>query len=163
MRVETDEDFGHVSNNESCIEQGLEEVFDGDNRKIFLRTEKSHILYYWQLFDDNHLLSHSLCKLSDSVRVDSNNVPPTTLTTPGSANKDNDKKLEMEFKEKVSNSFSQLACNNSLNQHRIEKKSFRELRCEYKDCSDDEEKRMLKKDMEESEIFLNTLKKALGF
>ena len=163
MRVETDNEFGHIANDQSWGGQGLEEVFDGDNRNFFLRTEKSHVLCYWQVFDDDHLLSHSLCKLSDSVRVDSANVPLTNMATPGSAGKDDDKKFDRDFKEKVSSSFSQLACDNSLNQCRVEKKNFRELRCECKDCSDEEEKIMLKKDMEDSEKILNALKNNLGF
>ena len=120
------------------------------------------MFHYWQLFDDYHLLSHTLCKLNDDVRVDSNDVP-TTISTPGSASKEAEKKLEKEFKEKVSNYFSQLACKNSLNQHRIETKNFRELRSEHKDCNDEEEKSMLKKDAEESETFLDPLKTNLGF
>ena len=63
----------------------------------------------------------------------------------------------------MSASFSQLVHNNSLNQHRIEKNNFRGLRNEHKDCDDDEENIMLKKDMEESDKMLTTLKYNLGF
>ena len=49
---------------------------------FFLRSEKSHVLCHWKLFDDNHLLSHILCKLSNDVRVDSNNFP-TAISTLG--------------------------------------------------------------------------------
>ena len=84
------------------------------------------MFHYWQLFDDYHLLSHTLCKLNDDVRVDSNDVP-TTISTPGSASKEAEKKLEKEFKEKVSNYFSQLACKNSLNKCRFEKRKIGSL------------------------------------
>ena len=71
--------------------------------------------------------------------------------------------MEKEFKEKVSNSFSQLAHNNSLNQRRTEKKKIRELRRKHEDCIDEEEKNMLKKDVEDSENILNALKTNLCF
>ena len=48
---------------------------DRDNRKNFSRDEKSCILYFWQLIDENDLLAHSLAKLSNEVRVDSDNIP----------------------------------------------------------------------------------------
>ena len=35
MRVETDNDFDNVAHNQVWIESGLEEAFDGDNRKKF--------------------------------------------------------------------------------------------------------------------------------
>ena len=70
-----------------------------------LRSETSHVLCHWQLFDDVHFLSYALHKLSNDVRVDSNDVP-TAISTPGSASKEAEKKLEKEFKEKVSTSFS---------------------------------------------------------
>ena len=59
--------------------------------------------------------------------------------------------------------FSQLLCNDYLNQFRIEKKNVRELRHECKCYNDDEEKRMSKKDVEDSGKILNTLKTNLGF
>ena len=126
------------------------------------RSEKSHVLHCWQLFDDNHLISRTLCNLSDGLRVYSYHVP-ITIEVPGSASKEAEKKLEKEFKEKVSASFSQLVHNNSLNQHRIEKNNFRELASEYKDFDDNDEKIMLKKDMEESDKILPTLKSNLNF
>ena len=58
-----------------------------------MRSKKYHVLCYSQLFDDDHLLSHNLCKLSDDVRVYSNHAP-TTIRTPGSAIKEAEKKLE---------------------------------------------------------------------
>ena len=51
----------------------------------------------------------------------------------------------------MSASLSQLAHDNSLNQFRVEKKNFRELRSRHKNCDDEEEKIILKNDMEESE------------
>ena len=54
---------------------------DRDNCKNFLWDEKSHILYFWQLIDENNLLAHSLAKLSDEVRVDSDNIPNSMENT----------------------------------------------------------------------------------
>ena len=54
---------------------------DGDNHKNFLRDEKSRILYFWQLIDENDSLAHSLAKLSDEVRVDSDNIPNSMENT----------------------------------------------------------------------------------
>ena len=68
-----------------------------------LRSEKHHVLHCWQLFDDNHLLSRTLCKLSDDVMVDHSHVP-TTIGGPRIDVKESEK-LEKEFKEKVSASF----------------------------------------------------------
>ena len=45
------------------------------------------MLCCWKLFDDNHLISHALYKLSDDVRVDSNHGP-TINGAPGSASKE---------------------------------------------------------------------------
>ena len=47
----------------------------GDNCQNFLREVKSHMLCFWQMNDENNTLSHSLEKLSDNVRVDSENIP----------------------------------------------------------------------------------------
>ena len=54
-----------------------EEFVDCDDRKKFLKEENPHLLHLWQFFDENDLLAHSLAKLSDLVRVDSDNVPTT--------------------------------------------------------------------------------------
>ena len=116
------------------------------------------MLCYWQLFDDDHLLSHTLRKLSDDVRIYSNHVP-RKIATPGSASKEAEKIIQR----KAPTSFLKFACNNSLDQHCIEKKNFRELRSECKDCDDDEEKSVLKKHIKESEKMLTTLKTNLGF
>ena len=89
VSVETDEDFGYVGDNQVWFGQGLEEAFDGDDRKKFTNS-KSHVLCHWQSLDDNNVLSHSSYELSDSVRVDSENVP-STISTPGSASKENEK------------------------------------------------------------------------
>ena len=35
MRVETDNDFGHVDENQVSLGSGLDEVLDSDNRKHF--------------------------------------------------------------------------------------------------------------------------------
>jgi len=86
MCQETDEEFGHIVANQEWLGSGLDDVVDGDNRRIFLRSEKLHVLYYWQLFDENHLLSHSLCKLSDDVKVNSKHVPTISIT-PNNLNK----------------------------------------------------------------------------
>ena len=84
---------------------------DGDNRQNFLREEKSHALYFWQTCDLNNLLSHALEKLSDEVRVDSENTLSTT--TVGGHDRNSlispDKKAEQMFKERSSKLFHELA------------------------------------------------------
>ena len=89
MRAETDNDFRYIDENQSWLGSGLGEVFDSDNRKK-LRPEKYHMLCYWKLFDNNHLLSHTMCKLRYDVRVDSNFFP-VTIGTPESASKEDEK------------------------------------------------------------------------
>ena len=77
QRQEDDKDFGHVVENQAWLGAGAELFMDGDNRENFLREIKPHVLYFWQLNDENNMLSHSLARLSDDMKVDSNNVPTT--------------------------------------------------------------------------------------
>ena len=61
--------FGRISPNQQWLGNDVDEEFvDRDNRKIFLKEDKSHSLFLWQLADENDLLAHSLDKLSDSVK-----------------------------------------------------------------------------------------------
>ena len=60
QRMEDDEEYGHVAKNQVWLAPGVEEFMDGDNCKNFLQEEKSHILHFWQLIDENDLLAHSL-------------------------------------------------------------------------------------------------------
>ena len=56
--------------------------------------EKPHVLYFWQLNDENSLLSHSLAKLSDNAKVDSDDV----LSTAGPDECKNDETNEKRLK-----------------------------------------------------------------
>ena len=69
--------------------------------------------------DENDALAHSLAKLSDEVRVDSENVPNSMQASKScNANKmlSPDKIAEKNFKQSVSNSFHELARSNSVKQ-----------------------------------------------
>ena len=40
-----------------------------------MRGGKQHVLCFWQVNDENDVLSHMLERLSDDAKADSNNVP----------------------------------------------------------------------------------------
>ena len=98
----------------------MQECADGENRKKFLHEEKSHVLYYWQSFDENELLRHSLAQLSDDTKVDSDHVPKTSLTTKKGGKNSNDQ----DFKMGVSKAFKELSKTKSCSELRLEKKSL---------------------------------------
>ena len=85
-------------------------LMDGDNCKSFLRTNKSHLLYMWQVFDGSQILHHTLSKLSNSVCANSNRIPDAAE---GMSNK-NKKEQEhwqsqQKFQTSVAASFAQMS------------------------------------------------------
>ena len=72
--------------------------------KNFLRGEKPHVLCFWQMNDENDVLSHSLARLSDDEKVDSNN-PPTTSATRRNISSDEtiEKMLRLSLRKKCKN------------------------------------------------------------
>ena len=147
-------------NDQTWLGSGEEHFLDGDNRKIFLRGEKSHVLCCWQLNDDHELLSHSLAKLSDDAKVDLTTVPPTS----NACNKDKTKEklAEKEFRENVSKSFSELARNQTLSQLRQEKMDLRKHESDLRNCDDEDERKELQQEIVDSEKITSTLKKDLN-
>ena len=67
-----------------------------------------HALCFWHIFDDNQLLHHSLCKLSDDVKMDSNTAS-SALNASHNNKKSQKEKAEQPFQEQVSKSFSKMA------------------------------------------------------
>jgi len=101
MWYEDDEQFGYVT----------EEVFiNGNNRKNFLNSAKSYILYYWKFIQDHNLLGYYLAKLSDATKIDLEHVPSTTGTTPTKV-RGTDDSDEKKFRDQVASSFSELMRN----------------------------------------------------
>ena len=137
---------------------------DGDNRKKFLREEKSHVLCFWQMIDDNDLLTHTLAKLSDEVRVDCDNVPNARETKKTyNTNKllSPDKMAEHVLKDKVSNSFHELARSNSAKQCMKIRSKLRKFKRELKDAIDEDEIKDIKEEILCHEKLLATLNKDL--
>ena len=164
QRKEDDEEHGHVSKDQAWLAPGNEEFMDGDNRKNFLREEKSHVLCFWQMIDENDSLTHALAKLSDEVRVDCDNVPNTMESTKThNANKSlsPDKIAEQVFKEKVSNSFHELARSNSVKQCMEIRSKLRQFKRELKETIDEDEIKDIKEEMLHHEKLLATLNKDL--
>ena len=166
QRTEDDDEYGHVVNNQLWLAPGKQEFMDGDNRKNFLRDEKSHILYFWQLIDENDLLAHSLAKLSDEVRVDSDNVPNTMENTKICNNNNKllspDKMAEQVFKESVSSSFHELARSNSVKQCMEIRSKLRKFKREMKEALDEDEEKDIKEEILYHEKLLATLNKDLN-
>ena len=125
--------------------------------------EKPHALCFWQTHDLNNLLSHALAKLSNDVRVDSENVPSTTTVSAHNKNSliSPDKKAEQMFKESVSKSFHELARGATLNQHREVNQDARKFKKELRECIDDEEAEDLKGEIKDSEKIIEKLNKDL--
>ena len=159
QRNEEDKDFGHIAHGQKWLGGGDNDCADGDNRKIFLRQHESHVLHYWQFFDDNDLLSHSLAKLSDETRANSRSVP-VTCTSPTRTRND-DKKTDVEFKEKVSASFETLAKSQAIKELRQEKIERRKLSKALNECDDDDEKKELQSEIKDSDKIISDLKKSL--
>ena len=158
-RNEGDEDFGRVSPNQLWLGNGMDEEFvDSDNRKIFLKEEKSHLLHLWQLADENDVLAHSLAKLSDSGKVDSDNIPSTAEHI--SNEKSN--KIEENFKMDVSAAFKQLSRSVTLKEYREVTKNIRSLKADLRKSNDEEEKSDLRTDIFENEQIAKDLKNDLG-
>ena len=121
------------------------------------------MLCFWQLNDENDLLAHSLDKLSEDVKVDSENIPSTIKPTNNDKNKpNNDKKSEIEFKASVKESFKEFSRGVTLNGYHKAKANIRSLKRELKNC-DSEDEEDLKKDIAENEAIVDNLKKDLGF
>ena len=91
-----------------------EEFVDGVDHKNFLKEEKSYLSCSWQLADEDHLLSHSLAKSSDLVRVDSDDVP----TNSEYITRDKSNKIEDKFKMDISSAFKHLLRSVTLKEHR---------------------------------------------
>ena len=131
--------------------------------RFFYGKKNPHVLYFWQTCDLNNLLSHTLAKLSDEVRVDSENTPSTT--TVGGHNRNSlispDKKAEQMFKESVSKSFHELARGATIKQHREVKQDMREFKKELRECVDDEEAEDLKGEINDCEKIIEKLNKDL--
>ena len=90
--------------NQAWLGSGEELFLDGDNRKNFLRSENPHALCFWQVSDENEILSHSLSRLSDDVKVDSSNVPTTNeLSRNNMKEKMNEKMLRLNLRKKYKN------------------------------------------------------------
>ena len=163
QRMEDDEECRHVANDQAWLAPGIEEFVD-DNRKTFLREEKSHTLCFWQMNVENKILAHSLAKLSDDVRVDSENVP-NAMETPRTCNANKflspDKMAEQVFKESVSNSFHELARSNSVKQCVEIRTKLRKFKRELKDCLDEDETKDTKEEILCHEKLLATLNKDL--
>ena len=128
--------------------------------KFFLHDEKSHLLHLWKIADENDLLAHSLAKLSDDVRVDSDNVPNTMETS--KINKLKDQKADEKFKKDVSEAFMQLSRSATLKEHREASKNLRSLKSDLRKCNDEEEKEDIKEDIADSEQIVQKLKEELG-
>lgn len=81
QRNEDSEDLGHIVEGQRWYAPGSTEeepeFVDGDNRKNFLRGRGSHLLYFWQIFDDNAILYHTLAKLPNQFCASSEGVPST--------------------------------------------------------------------------------------
>ena len=163
QRAEDDKEHGHVSTDQVWLGSGGNEFMDGDNRQNFLREEKSHALCFWQLCDLNNLLSHTLAKLSDEVRVDSENTPSTTTVNGNDRNSiiSPDKKAEQTFKESVSKSFNELARGATTKQHREVKQDMRRMKKELRECDDDEEADDLKGEIKDYEKIIEKLNEDL--
>ena len=163
--MEDDEEHGHVANDQAWLAPVNEEFMDGDNRKNFLREEKSHMLCFWQLIDENDLLAHSLAKLSDEVRVDSDNMTNAmeTTKTHDANNKllSPDKMAEQVFKESVSSSFHELARSNSVKQCMEIRSKLRKFKRELKEALDEDEIKDMKEEILHHEKLLATLNKDL--
>ena len=91
--------------------------------------------------DENDMLAHSLAKLSDDVRVDSENVP-NAMETPRTHNTNKllsrDKIAKQVFKESVSDSFHELARSNSVKKCVEIRNRLRKFIRELKDCLDED-------------------------
>ena len=59
-----------------------------------MHGENPHVLHFWQINDENNLLSHILAKLSDNSKVDSDNAPSTTGLDEHKNDKTNEKRLK---------------------------------------------------------------------
>ena len=114
------------------------------------------MLFFWQICDLNNFLSHALAKLSDEVRVDSENSPSTTTVSVCNKNSlmSPDKKAERMIKESVAKSFHELARGATLKQHRELKQDMREFKRELRECIDDEEAEDFKSEIKYSENLL---------
>ena len=123
------------------------EFADRNNLKIFLKEEKSHLLCLWQLADENDLLAHILAKLSDLVRVDSDDTPATI--EPSSKDKHN--KIEETFKMDISSDFLKLSCSVTLKENLKVIKNMRLLEADSRKSTDEEEKSDLRADVPENE------------
>ena len=89
---------------------------------------------FCQMCDLNNSLSYALAKVSDEVRVDSENIPSTI--TVGVHDRNififPDKKAEQILKESISKSFHELAREATIKQHREVKQDMRRFKKEVR-------------------------------
>jgi hypothetical protein len=55
---------------------------DNSDWQNFLGNNKPHLLYYWQLLEDNDILESTLSVIPNEISASSESVPETVYTTP---------------------------------------------------------------------------------
>ncbi len=168
---EKDDDYGHIDENQLWINvnndsEGIDDAgdnfMDGDNRKSFLRNNKSHILYMWHLFDESQILQHTLSKLSASVTANVEQIPGANAPKEVRRRQKDDKNHQRQFQESVAASMDHLSKAQVSNQIIQQRKELRQLKQELKEADDSDEERDLEKEILETKKVITQLRDILS-
>jgi putative lipase involved disintegration of autophagic bodies len=95
-------DYGHVEDLTVC----------DDDRSDFLQGFQSHILYFWQVMDEYHILQKTLSVIPKEIGASSESVPSTVYNTPTPGKKKNHD--DNNLNNKIEKSFDELAKESTL-------------------------------------------------
>jgi hypothetical protein len=80
-----------------------------DNRSTFLAGNKTHILYFWELMEQNHMLESAVAELDDSQRADCDHVVVTSDEMGGNKRRKKDDSDEGQGKLQLFHNIGRLA------------------------------------------------------